>query len=134
MGALLPLSQDWITLLPRLATAIIVVAGIVWVARRREMAAGQQCLIITTLLFILSPTQFPWYYLWLLPFLSEYPHPALVLYSALLPLYYLRPLFVFQGRTAIFDNAIVWIQHGPILVWLLWDWIVRRRYSYAGGF
>jgi hypothetical protein len=129
LAALLPLSQDWISLVPRLATAMVVVAGVVWLAWRREMAAGQQFLMATTLLFMLSPTQFPWYYIWLLPFLAIHPHPALILYAALLPLYYLRPLMEFYGRPHIFDNGIVWIQHGPVLIWLMWDWIVRRCYS-----
>ena len=112
-----------------MAAAAVMVAGVVWLAWRREMAAGQQFLMATTLLFVLSPTQFPWYYLWILPFLAVHPHPALIVYAALLPLYYLRPLMAFQGFTNIFDNGIVWIQHGPVLIWLLWDWIVRRRYS-----
>jgi hypothetical protein len=90
------------------------------------MAVGRQFLMAVTLLFILSPTQFPWYYLWLLPFLTLHPHPALILYTALLPLYYLRPLMAAHGHKALFDHGVVWVQHGPVIVWLLLDWMVSR--------
>ena len=37
-------------------------------------------------MFLLSPTQFPWYYTWLLPLLAVTPSLPLLLYTALLPL------------------------------------------------
>ena len=39
---------------------------------------------IVAALFLLSPTQFPWYYLWLLPLLALRPIWPLLLYTALL--------------------------------------------------
>jgi hypothetical protein len=119
-----PALTAWI---PRLVAALVVAGGVGWLAWRREMAVEQQFLMATTLLFMLSPTQFPWYYLWLLPFLALHPHPALILYSALLPIYYLRPLMVHHGHGHVFDHVVVWVQHGPVIIWLARDWILCRE-------
>jgi hypothetical protein len=125
MAGLLRLPLALTALMPRLVAAFVVAGGVGWLAWRREMAVGQQFLMATTLLFILSPTQFPWYYLWLLPFLAMHPHPALILYTALLPIYYLRPLMVHSGHGDTFDQVVVWVQHGPVIIWLARDWILR---------
>ncbi len=126
MAALLQLPPALTALMPRLAAALVVALGVGWLAWRRELAVGQQFLMATTLLFMVSPAQFPWYYLWLLPFLALHPHPALILYTALLPMYYLRPIMLHYGHGDTFDQVIVWIQHGPVIIWLAWDWILRR--------
>jgi hypothetical protein len=122
----LAVPAQWAAMVPRLITAAIAVTGIGWVACRGGWHVEKQFLMATTLVFLLSPTQFPWYYLWLLPFLALHPHPGLIFYSALLPLYYLRPLMVTKGHAALFDNGVVWIQHGPIILWLIRDGMLRR--------
>lgn len=128
----LAFSPDLAALIPRMAAALMAVGGIGWLAWRRDLMVGRQLLAATTLVILLSPTQFPWYYLWLLPFLALHPHPALILYAALLPLYYLRPLMAFHGYGAAFDHGVVWIQHGPVIVWLLLDWVVKGGLGPAG--
>jgi hypothetical protein len=125
MAHLLQLPPAFAALMPRLVAAFVVAGGVGCLAWRRDMAVEQQFLVATTLLFMLSPTQFPWYYLWLLPFLAMHPHPALILYTALLPIYYLRPLMVHYGQGDFFDQVVVWVQHGPVIVWLTRDWVVR---------
>jgi len=71
--------------------------------------------------FLLIPTQFPWYYLWLLPFLVIAPSRALLLYSALLPLYHLQ-----------WDHPwVLWVEHVP--VWLLIGWGAWRRLALSRG-
>jgi hypothetical protein len=132
-AGMLSLPAAWTAEAPRLVAAALVVGGIGWLSWRREIPVGQQFLMAVTLLFMLSPTQFPWYYIWLLPFLALHPHPALIGYTALLPLYYLRPLMAHLGYTDAFDVFIVWIQHGPVLIWLVWDWAVRRRWKRSGS-
>lgn len=113
-------------LMPRVVAAIVILGGTGFIAYQRQIALEQKFLMVATLLFMLSPTQFPWYYLWLLPYIPLCPHPALVLYAALLPLYYVRPLFDHFGRTHVFDHGIVWLQHGPVIIWLIRDWILRH--------
>ncbi len=75
-------------------------------------------LILVGALLLLSPTFFPWYWLWLLPFALLWSHPlrwpALAL-GASLPLYYARFWFDDRGQSALFDQVVVWIEFGPIL-------------------
>lgn len=71
----------------------------------------EKFLLIAAVLFFISPTQFPWYFSWVIPFLVFRPKVSLLLYPALLPLYqlnYLSPYFVY-------------VQHIPILVLFLYE-------------
>ncbi len=70
-------------------------------------AMARWAAIALSIFFLLSPTQFPWYYTWALPFLVLSPLPALFLYTALIPLYHLQYL----------HPAVLWVQHVP--VWLI---------------
>ena len=117
----------WEALLPRVAAAALVIGAVAWIGWHREIPVERQFLMASTCLFLLSPTQFPWYYLWIMPFLALHPHPALVFYAALLPLYYLRPLFEHHEQTGWFDRGVVWIEHGPVILWLAWDWFCGRK-------
>ncbi len=73
--------------------------------------------IIAAATFLLSPAQFPWYYLWVLPFLVFFPYRGLLLLTALLPLYYAGFHLMVRGTM----NA-----HGTWLVLLIWlpAWIM----------
>ena len=48
-----------------------------WIGRllRKKIDDGadlcNRCLLLMAAVFLLSPTQFPWYYIWLIPFLAE---------------------------------------------------------------
>lgn len=89
---------------------------------------------LVAILFLLSPTQFPWYTIWFAPMLCFYPQPALLLLGALLPIYYLRFYFVAQGNVEIFDQFIVWLQYLPVYGLLLFDLIRRRTQTSLVGF
>lgn len=81
--------------------------------RRRERDCDPRAeLLVVGALFLLSPTQFPWYWLWCLPLLTVTPCPPLLLYTALLPLYYLQEEW----------SGVLWIEHLPVWAWLLWRW------------
>ena len=60
--------------LPRLLFAAVILCLALWAAVNTRISedAGRRCLAVVAALFILSPTQFPWYYLWLLPFLARW--------------------------------------------------------------
>jgi len=98
-----------------------ILALIIGLAVRREPRGIddmlRRAMWITAALFLLSPTQFPWYYLWVLPFLVFAPRPSLLLLTALLPLYYLRFHFKALGQVEYFDYGIVWLEYVP--VWCL---------------
>jgi hypothetical protein len=81
----------------------------------------EKCLFITASLFLLGPTQFPWYYLWILPFLAIRPRFSLLLLTVMLPLYYVRFYFDARGNAQVFDNLIVWIEYMPVFFLILWE-------------
>jgi len=87
-------------------------------------------LMVMAFAFLISPTQFPWYYTWLLPFLTVIPRYSLLMLTALLPLYYLRYYFEPRGELYIFTNYIVWIEFVPVWLLLIWEW---RRNKIPGA-
>ncbi len=65
-----------------------------------------KALVIVAVLYILSPTQFPWYYSWIVPLLVFRPMVSLLLYPVLLPLYQVKFL----------SDIIIYIEHLPIIL------------------
>ncbi len=90
----------------------------------------ERCLYVVAALFFLGPTQFPWYYLWMLPFLALRPRTSLLLLTVLLPVYYLRFYFShYTGSVAIFDYGIVWLEFVPVWILLALEWRKARLTS-----
>lgn len=104
----------------RLMTGVILGLVILW-QLLPKMRDGQdmirRSLFIVGALFVLSPTQFPWYWLWCLPLLTITPSLAMMLYVALLPLYYVQDQIVYPLSH--------WIQHAP--VWGLLIFVAVRN-------
>ena len=67
--------------------------------------------IVVAALLLLSPAQYPWYALWLVPFLAFAPTPALLLMTATLPLYYAS--FHFAARETLGTAK-------PVILALIW--------------
>jgi uncharacterized membrane protein len=80
-------------------------------------------------LFLLSPTQYPWYIIWFAPLLCVYPQRGLLLLTALMPIYYLWFYFAARGQVEWFDTGIVWLQYLPVLLLLFVDNCVPRKSS-----
>jgi len=78
-------------------------------------------------LFLLSPTQYPWYTVWLAPLLCLYPQRGLLLLTALMPIYYLRFYFAARDQAELFDQYIVWLQYLPVYAMLLMDYFLPKR-------
>ena len=76
---------------------------------------------------MLSPTQFPWYAMWLLPLLAVTPRRSILLLYVTLPLYYLWYYYEPRGKVEFFDNVIVWVEFLPVWVWILWDTLQKYR-------
>ena len=111
-------------ILARLILALFLVVLVTGLNFRASAPNYQLVIRITWViaaLFLLSPTQFPWYYLWLLPLLSLYPERGLILLTALLPVYYLRFYFDARDQANVFDNYLVWIQYLPVFAVILID-------------
>lgn len=84
-------------------------------------------LIIAAAVFYLSPAQFPWYAIWFLPLAVACGSWPLLLASALMPFYYMFfPQWpVEQG--SLFFYGIAFVHSLPVLGWLLYDALARRR-------
>ena len=80
--------------------------------------------------FLCSPTQFPWYYAWLLPLVALVPNRSLVLLTVMLPLYYLKFYFDARGHADFFHYRVVWLEYAPVWGLLLWD--ARRHVRLRG--
>jgi len=96
----------------RLTSAALLGGVVVWQLRSKPTDAMKliaRCLFIVGAIFMLSPTQYPWYWLWCLPLLTIQPSLPLLLYVALLPIYEVQEQLVYPlGH---------WLQHAP--VWIL---------------
>jgi alpha-1,6-mannosyltransferase len=113
----------------RLLAGLVLAGLIVWIARKP--IAGSQDLIDRALLtvaalYLLSPSQFPWYLMWLQPLLCLRPERGWLLASALVPLYYVSFYFYATDRAWIFRDVIVWVIWLPIWAVLINDALGRR--------
>jgi hypothetical protein len=114
----------------RIFFLIILVTGIIGMTYRRSDDPVDLCrrsLLAVALLFLLSPAQFPWYYIWMLPLLAIQPHLSLLLLTVTLPLYYLRFFFDARQHADIFDYGIVWLEYLPVCYLLFREWLLSRR-------
>lgn len=73
---------------------------------RNENDSIQIFYYLVAIIFLISPTQFPWYYTWVLPLLVFTPRISFVAYAMLLPLYQLKYSTPF----------LVWVEHLPIII------------------
>ncbi|MEX0745481.1 MAG: glycosyltransferase family 87 protein [Phycisphaeraceae bacterium] len=108
----------------RLMVAFVLLGWIAWLCRRpahNGRAVCERALWIVACLFLLSPTQLPWYWLWLLPMLVVRPSPGLLVLTATLPLYYLRFPMRELGYSAWFNHGVVWLQFAPAFLLLAWE-------------
>lgn len=136
----LAISENWLILtgnppwesqpLARKITAFWVVAWTLGQLYRFPQAPRKiidRHILVIAALFLLSPTQFPWYSLWLLPLLALAPRKSLLLLTLVLPLYYLRYYFEGLGRAALFDRYIVWVEFLPVWYLLYREWRRHRQ-------
>jgi len=97
--------------------------GLAW----RSVTGGRdllnRCVLTLGVMFLLSPTQFPWYYAWMLPFLAVRPRWSLVIYPALLPMYHL------QYSHPELAGATPWLQHMPVALLLVVELATRGRFG-----
>lgn len=104
----------------RWLAASLVGGVVIWQSRTPARDNGdlvRRCLWIVGAIFLLSPTQFPWYWMWCLPFLTLRPFLPLFLYVALVPLYYVQDQLIYPLSH--------WLVHAP--VWVLLCLIGARR-------
>ncbi|MGB0844108.1 MAG: hypothetical protein ACPGVN_05130, partial [Alphaproteobacteria bacterium] len=112
--------------LARLIIALAVGSVAVLVALKPWETTDQlitRTLIIVAFMFALSPTQFPWYYCWLVPLLAIRPVNWLLILTATMPLYYTRFAFVEEGSPGIYDTYVVWFIWAPVILLFFRDFL-----------
>lgn len=100
----------------RITVGLLVLGWTIWLCRTPATdgrAVCERALWIVAGLFLLSPTQYPWYWLWLLPMLVVRPSPGLLVLTATLPMYYLRFPMRELDLSAWFTHGVVWLQFVP---------------------
>lgn len=117
-------------LVARVWIGLLIGALIVWQIQKRsddESEICEKCLLVVAAIFLLSPAQFPWYGVWIVPFLALRPRWSLLLLTTLLPLYYLRFYFSARNNAKLFDHWIVWLEYVPVWALLAHERFVARR-------
>ena len=136
------LVTEWVTggHAPYLARAILAIMWIIvafWTCR--YLAEGKEAVvwrlfILCAALYLLSPSQTPWYFLWILPFLCIFPIKPLLLAGALIPLHYLYFALSVRGLEDAYRYGVVWVIWLPVWGVLLWTTIrwYRTRFVQKG--
>jgi len=98
---------------------IIVTAGFTMAVRRANtpLAVIQRTAVVAGIIFLVSPAQFPWYVVWIAPFLAFVPLPGLIALAATMPLYYVAFHLMSIDRFELFNGLVIWLVWCP--VWAL---------------
>ena len=79
---------------------------------------ARRIILVIAALLLLGPTMYPWYYTWMVPFLAILPLRSMLIFSAVLPLYRLQFHPWFMENSWVFQDIIVWLEQGPVLILL----------------
>ena len=125
---LLGLQKGSADMIARVAVLVVVIAwATIWSMKpagsRQEIC--NRIVLVVAAIFMLSPTQFPWYYLWIVPFLTLSPRPSMLVLTLMLPMYYLKFYFSAHDNVLFFHNRVVWIEYAPVFAIALWEWYAR---------
>jgi hypothetical protein len=99
----------------------LILAAIAYLAKKRAGLLWSS-LVLTGGVLLLSPTVYPWYLTWSIPFLCFYPSGAWLLMSVTSVLAYTPPIADGTG------NSLLML--GPVYLWLAYScWTARKRRS-----
>jgi hypothetical protein len=96
----------------RALLAVSLVGFALWLARAPIADAVdlvRRSLLLIGAIVLLSPAQYPWYFLWVLPFLAMRPVAGLLVLTATLPLYYTTFHFQPRDQLDVYLNGVVWL-------------------------
>jgi hypothetical protein len=117
----------------RIFVAIFVSCLSLWIGfRTREttQTLPQALLLVSATLFLLSPTGYPWYAIWLIVFLPFVPSYGIVALTVFLPLYYTRYALTAQGMANIYMSVLIPLQFLlPALILLVEFSNYRKRHA-----
>ncbi len=98
----------------RWITVGIMLITILWLIRKAatdNQDLVNKILMVIAIMFLISPTQFPWYYTWLILPLVFSPKFSLLMYSFLIPLYHLNNI----------NPYIKYIEHIPVILLFMYE-------------
>jgi hypothetical protein len=132
-------------LLTRIVTTCVFLAIALMLARRvyrhgNATALAEAAFLMLAWLWLLSPTQNPWYWIWALPLLPFARGRAWFAMSGIVMLYYLRFLLRYQfaegpicgtnyNGAQFFDFVVTWLEYAPWFAWLGIAAIRRRQFG-----
>ena len=110
-----------------LTASLIVLVAIGYLAKRQAEPLWSS-LILTGGVLLLSPTAYPWYFTWSIPFLCFYPNAAWLLMSVTSVLAYTPPITYGAGEPLKNSLLMLSLEYGPVYLWLAYYcWSARRR-------
>jgi alpha-1,6-mannosyltransferase len=108
---------------------LMVLAAIGYLAKRRAGLLWSS-LILTGGVLLVSPTAYPWYFTWSIPFLCVYPSGAWLLMSVTTVLGYTPPIAYGAGNSLLMLS----LEYGPVYLWLAYYcWAARGKRRSAGA-
>ena len=105
---------------------LILVAATIYLARNQAspLWAG---FVLTGAILLVSPTAYPWYFTWSLPFLCFYPSAAWLLMSVTTVLGYAPAISYGAGEPLKNSILMLSLEYGPVYLWLAYCcWAARR--------
>jgi alpha-1,6-mannosyltransferase len=109
-------------------TALILLAAIAYLAKKQAGLLWSS-LVLTGGVLLVSPTAYPWYFTWSIPFLCFYPSGAWLLMSITSVLGYTPPLGDGAGNSLLMLS----LEYGPVYLWLAYYcWAARGKRRSAG--
>ncbi|HSB14301.1 MAG TPA: hypothetical protein VLE22_07560 [Bryobacteraceae bacterium] len=113
-------------------TAFAVIAGVVVFVTFRRVPLEKASLVAIVATLMISANCHPWYLTWILPLLAFYPLPALLLWTAVMPLAY----EVLIGWTILGEwngsTPLRWWIYVPVYGLLIFGWLLRLRETHHG--
>jgi hypothetical protein len=112
-----------------LLAGLMVLTTVVYLAQRRAGLLWSS-LVLTGGVLLVSPTAYPWYFTWSIPFLCFYPSGAWLLMSVTSVLGYTPAIADGVGNSLLTLS----LEYGPVYLWLAYYcWAARGKMRSAGG-
>jgi len=88
---------------------------------KRGLPPLRSSLVLTGGVLLLSPTAYPWYFTWSIPFLCFYPSAAWLLMSVTTVLAYSPPIAYGAGEPLKNSLLMLSLEYGAVYIWLVYD-------------
>jgi hypothetical protein len=110
----------------KVLAALVVLAVVGYLAKRRA-APLWSSLVLTGGVVLVSPTAYPWYFTWSIPFLCFYPSAAWLLMSVTSVLAYTPAITYGAGEPLKNSLLMLTLEYGPVYFWLAYYWWAARK-------